>query len=517
MSDSAFELFSDIKVGDYDRLLDRTEAFKAAFERDLSRPGQGISKEAARKLGVSKDVSAGAFTNAPGGGTGGVPGTLRPYDLPSLQMIMPKVTPVRNSTPRIKGEGGAHEVRQLTGVSNSRFISGLVPDITLATNTESASTTFGNIAGYRRGPIVGYTYNQKWFPYTELSVSDEVTDRAWYSSLGFTDANADSALALLISHMMGEEALLIAGRGATSAGYSGPFGGGSGLTPSAPTASASTTGGVLASGSYTVAVAYRAGAGFSVSTAAASATSVTGPTGSLTVTTAVEAGSFGTAVFAELSGVWYYCGLLQSGTSFVIAQLGAEVNPQLPFSSDTTSTNGFDGLLTYAINGPNYNSSGGEISSVGLTPFYNQLESMYQNYLADPDELWVHSAQATALSEWIQSDSAANGYRLEIRRDEVNDIVIGQSVSGIVNPVTRKVINLRAHPLWPEGVALFRSVNFPADYANNPGPVAEVAAVQDYMLVEWPQIEFARARSTYCMETLAVYAPQLYGAIGGLS
>jgi hypothetical protein len=40
---------------------------------------------------------------------------------------------------------------------------------------------------------------------------------------------------------------------------------------------------------------------------------------------------------------------------------------------------------------------------------------------------------------------------------------------------------------------------------------AGVGERQDLMVIEWPQIEFARDRSSYAMETLAMYAPQLFG------
>ena len=65
MSSHLDELFSDIK-GDSSAQIDRQYEFTKAFEKALANPGAG---------NISKDILGGAFTNAPGGGTAGTPGT----------------------------------------------------------------------------------------------------------------------------------------------------------------------------------------------------------------------------------------------------------------------------------------------------------------------------------------------------------------------------------------------------------------------------------------------------------
>jgi hypothetical protein len=51
---------------------------------------------------------------------------------------------------------------------------------------------------------------------------------------------------------------------------------------------------------------------------------------------------------------------------------------------------------------------------------------------------------------------------------------------------------------------------------NNVGETSQIVAVQEYMSVDWPQIQFTYDQSTYWFGTLLHYAPMWNGLITGI-
>jgi len=148
------------------------------------------------------------------------PGNLHPYDLetPAKQLV-PRFTPLRNELPRQKGQGTAREYRRILGYTNTGM--GGVANLTPFFNSESDSgvPTFGSLS-LRRGQKISYAMDVHTVVYVEMSLSDMVTYKAYFSDLGFEDVRQLSQMALLWSHLLGEERAMLYGRGSGS-GYEG--------------------------------------------------------------------------------------------------------------------------------------------------------------------------------------------------------------------------------------------------------------------------------------------------------
>jgi hypothetical protein len=521
MSNELDQIFSNYE-GNVTKQIDQLELLKSAL-------AESLAKSTPERM--SKDILGGAFVNAPAGGTGGTPMSLRPYDLlRPAQLVTPADTPLRNSIPRDKGMGGAFEFRQILGLPNASFKgtgASLVQDININTDSETLSNTFGGLTGLRRGPIIKYASNQKWVPYTEQSVSDNISYRAVYSSLGFEDPRQLSALALLRSHMRGEEQTLLLGRGPLAGGFAGPFN--SSTAPSTVVASAGAAiSGANFAGTATIQVTYRAGVGESPASTAGTAATIAAGDGIAGTLVAPPAGAYGTNVYlnvvtssAGLAVGTYFAGFYPSNFAGAI-----NINPNNVVagatapSSDTTSSNGYDGLLTVALNQGNLLTATGTFTSKGDTDLQTLFANGYQAYEWDPDEVWLNVAQAQGLATFLRSGasgSANSGYRLNLQGGGENQI--GEIVTGVRNASspTQKLVDIRVHPFMPVGMALVRSKVVPASYqATGVGNTAEVRCVQDYSLFEWPSIDFQYAASTYAMTTMAHYAPFLQGVVTGI-
>src|SRR6185437_9129194 len=152
------------------------------------------------------------------------PGNLHPYDLEApAKILVPRFTPLRNEMPRQKGQGTAREFRRILGYSNTGM--GGVPNLTPFFSSESGSTlasggtTFGAL-NLVRGQKISYAMDVKSIGYLELSLSDLVSWKSQFSNLGFEDSRQLSQMALLWSHLLGEERAMLYGRG-TGTGYEG--------------------------------------------------------------------------------------------------------------------------------------------------------------------------------------------------------------------------------------------------------------------------------------------------------
>jgi hypothetical protein len=520
MSESLDQLFSD-QAGNLSAQVDRLTELQKSL-------GQALAAPSPEKM--SKDILGGVFTNAPAGGTGGTPMSLRPYDLERpAQLLTPADTPLRNSIPRQKGVGGAYEFRQVLGVSNASQHGGAVnvAELNINTNSETLSTTFGGLTGLRRGPIINYATNQKWVPYTEQSVSDNISYRAVYSSLGFEDPRQLSALALLRSHMRGEEATMLLGRGPVAGGFSGPS---AAASPSAATSLSALAGtGTIPSATYKIGFTVRTGVGeTAIGTPLTAGVALSNSLNAQVAVPAIPAGTYGVNVYINDATSTYFLGFIPSGTvltNVVFTALGVKVATEASlnassWSSNTTANNGYDGLLVTAQNFGTSVAASGTFTAKGDADLQNLFAQMYQAYEGDPDEVWLNVAQAQGLATFLRSSTAGSanaGYRFTMPAGGAQSI--GEIVTGVRNASspTQKLVDIRVHWAMPVGIALVRSKVVPSSYhATGVGATAEVRCVQDYSLFEWPSIDFQYAASTYAMTTMAHYAPFLQGVVTGI-
>src|SRR5690348_1140084 len=226
------ELFSDVK--EPGALGDRFEALKGALNDAIKRHDSGVDGFVSAKqaeaygtnAGILKGLGAGRTSNAQRleklasrveGLTKGLdateladvtselealkglmadlgkditvasPGNLHPYDLEApAKILVPRFTPLRNELPRQKGQGTAREYRRILGYSNTGM--GGVANLTPFFNSESDSgtPTFGALA-LRRGQKISYAMDVQTAGYVEMSLSDLVTYKAYFSDLGFED------------------------------------------------------------------------------------------------------------------------------------------------------------------------------------------------------------------------------------------------------------------------------------------------------------------------------------------
>ena len=128
--------------------------------------------------------------------------------------------------------------------------------------------------------------------------------------------------------------------------------------------------------------------------------------------------------------------------------LGASVTPP---SSDTTSSNGYDGLLTVTLNQGTVVTASGPMTTVGDKDLQALFGNMYLAFEADPDEVWLNGAQAQGLATFLRSGasgsgSANSGYRLSLTGGGENQI--GEIVTGVRNG---RLTSSRCRRCWLPG------------------------------------------------------------------
>jgi hypothetical protein len=441
--------------------------------------------------------------------------TLVPYDLEApAKLLVPRLTPLRNQTPRGKGQGTARQFRVIDGWSNAGI--GGVADKSpfMDSQSDTGLPTFGTLE-LRRGQKIEYASHDESVAYVEMSLSDQVNWAAQFAGQGFQDIRSLSQTALLWSHLGGEERAILYGRGPSANGYAGAV--------SAPVISSSTatTGGSIAAGTYPVVVTAKTGFGESVisnntaqvTTGAASTITVnvtTAPTGALgyNLYIGTAGGAVGTAKYqTSFAG--------NSVTVTALTTTGA-TNPGAVDSS--VQAKGYDGFLTVqsdpARTGYFKNLNATLTDDTPGAEFQDAFLSLYQSVKADPDNIWVDGATAKNLGNLLQTAQGSSSYRLQLNGDGHGHF-LGSVVTGIENQVTRKMVPFNVHPWMPEGNALIRSETLPIPDSHVNG-TAEVISVQEYMSVDWPVIQMTYDASTYWMGTLVHYAPKWSGLITGI-
>jgi hypothetical protein len=551
--------------------VDRSEAFKSSIDNAVKRAERGIGRTYDHRLGrhvgmdeeraaaveqlqslqksvgpeqqaliqasldeLSKDLMVGTnFTNTFFGGDTGVPGNLRPIDLEGpAKILVPRFTPLVNETSRVKGVGGARTYRRILGYTNANM--GGVPDQDIFLDSEFNSgtlPTFGSLS-LRRGQKISYAMDEHSVPYVEASVSDLVTTKSYFSSLGYENLRGLSAMAMLWAHKLGEEKAMLFGRG-SAAGYAGNY------ATTAPTAATALT--VPASapsqipaGTFAIAFTARAGVGETVAGVATTTplAIATANTDSLTVAVPTAAvGSYGTNVYASSTGAsvgTWFLGFIPAGelaASIAFNTLGVQISASSAAypSVNTTSNNGYDGLLTVlsgSLSG--YANSTAYTVWNGTTGTGDQFiqdtcEVLYQNVYADPDEVWLNVATSRKLGDFLKSQPSATASSFRIDVDNAGAIV-GANVTGVYNQSspTRRMLGLRVHPYMPYGQSIIRSRTLDIPDSGI-GETSEIVAVQEYQSYEWPQVQFTYDASTYWMGTYVHYAPAWSGACTALS
>lgn len=451
------------------------------------------------------------------------PGNLHPYDLEApAKVLVPRFTPLRNDLPRQRGQGSAREYRRILGYTNAGI--GGVADLApfFSSESDAGDPTFGTLA-LRRGQKISYAMDIHTANYMEMSLSDLVTTKAQFTNLGFQDSRQLSRMAVLWAHLLGEEKALLYARGASSTGYSGPV-----AAPVISVAS-SATGGTVAAGTYFIKVTAKAGYGESVASAEVNTGALAGSTNQFTVTVTTEpvGGLNYNLYISTTTGTETF---VQNfvGNSVTILSTPAVGGAAAPGADSTVNANGYDGFLTVLANP----SIGGYVARVNNTlfvngqsnppgdkPFQDMFQGLFRTVYADPEEVWLSSQARRELADWVKAaTTGSSGYRIALTEsDFTGGMTVGGAVTGIQNQSSPsdRMVQLRVHPYMPAGAAFARSRHLPIPDSGVTDTTV-VTAVQEYMSVEWPQIQFTYDESTYWYGTAIHYAPAWSGCLLGI-
>ena len=565
---------------------DQRQANLASFEElKKALPADQLAAMSAQLEGMRESLAKDWDASFPESGTLTVNAQLAPIDLEGpAKLLVPRETPLVNSMPRENdGIGSALQYRRILGWSNSGV--GGMPDLMPFMNSEfpSAQSTsnlpqFGGYAnttggvasgglGLRRGQKITYKADAAQVSYTELSLSDVVSTKAYYIGQGYQDVRQLSATALLWAHKGGEERAMLYGRGVTALGYTGPISAPTGFV--AGNLTPANTGGTIPNGTYSVMLTAIGGGGESAPSAVATAgAAITGSNvGTMTIAfPAMPSGGLGWNIWMlnASSGNFFFQASVPNGNASFLLTAYNSTGPTLASTSnvDTTANpNGYDGLLTVLMNpsvsgyvatyvasgSTSQNSIGGAVASstaAGDTPWQTAFAALYgsstypgnygmnsgapswpwtagtaygQKLLARPQVVYVDGTIRAAMGKFVRTAAGGStAYRIQLQEsDATGGLQVGAIVNGIANQVTGDMVDFDVHPYMPPGNSVIwtKQLPFPDSEITN---TIVAKNVQDYLYQMWPQIQFTYDASTYQLGTLVFYAPAWSGAITGL-
>jgi hypothetical protein len=435
-----------------------------------------------------------------------------PYDLdPALALLVPRSFVVRNSVARVGGIGQAKEYRRITGVSNSG--TGGVSNLNTFFSSASVTSSWDNSNITRNRPAkISYAADRHVVSYMEQGVSDAVSMQAQFAGQGYADLRQLSHTAALWAHMIGEERNLITARG-TGTGYTGAL-----ATPVVGNfTTAATTGGTL-SGTLYFKITYDSGFGETLASAEGSQALSSNTAVTITAPSTLPAAAVRWWVYSGTSTGVYTQKTAVVGNSVTITAAGSG-SFTVPAAGASASSAAYDGLIatyTDTTQSGYVNRLNGTLStSEPGKEFQDAFASLYSSVIADPDAILTDGGTRRNLAKAIQaSGGSSTGYR--INYDGGDGVNIGSVVTGLVNEVTGKLVDVIASPYMPSGVALIwtKQLPFPDSGVTT---TTEVANVQDMMVIEWPVTSLNYELSTYQFGTMLHRAPAWSGAITGIT
>jgi hypothetical protein len=453
---------------------------------------------------------------------------LVPYDLEApAKLLTPRPTPIRNSTPRLRGQGGARRFKVISGFTGTG--TGGQTTTQPGINETSGNSGPGGLS-YIRGPYINYAGYDVTLNYVTTSLSDSVSWQAEYQGQGFEDIRSLSNTALLYATMLLDERLMIYGRGTTGNGYAGALG--------TPTISSVTgVAGSVAPGnpagfSGSVWVIVAADAGDLLGTTgvamhqgpattingAASVALTAGQVAQVNIGSDV-AGALGYNLYAAsvVGGPYVYAGRTGYNVGYITSQPTSGPTVTSGAADQSTSATNYDGLLT------NVGASGGYVARLNAAfsttnpgvEFQSAFGNLYEAVKGDPEVVWMNGFDRLQLSNAILNSSNVNAYRVFINNDSMGNVKAGTVVQSLMNEVTGTEIPITVHPWFPQGNALIQQKTLPIPDSN----VSETSVMvlpQDYVAVQWPVVQFTYDASTFEIGTFCHYAPAWNGLVSGI-
>jgi hypothetical protein len=459
---------------------ERMDAFKASMPtRPMQSKAESVLAQYADKPEIVEALKA-AMPEVTKDWTPTSPVTIYPYDLHTLQTLVPVDTTITNLLPRETGEGMVHEFRQIVGISGSGTGgASQLNDISFSSQTQT--TAFGSVDLLRPGKI-SYEGNTAFASQKELGASDSVQEIAEYAGRGYASPRQASQSALLYAHLIGREQQLIYGSSTAAA---------------------------------TVYVKVTAVSGFGESIASAQlATDETD-----VVTWTPVPGARGYNIYAaDTSEAETFQSTVNSPSWTVPSTTLTTTGAVAPTVDTSGNAKNIDGILTVLLN-PALVTANEAVNGVFNTSdpgveFQNLFAKMYNDganrRLARPKRVIQNALDRKQLADAIVESGNNTGFRI------LFDGTIGGTVSAIENRAFGDIVELLVAPYWPQGVAwaMCDTVPVPNSEVSAPFVVRSTVAMQ---YREWPQIQMTYDSSTYELATLVPYAPGWAGVLTGIT
>jgi len=460
---------------------------------------------------------------------------LVPFDLEAPSHLLYWFdTPLRAKLPRLPGRGSSHRTKVITAITGSQTsASAPITDPTLSEITNFSSWPNSNLGP--SGTQVGVDVN---IGYSFLGRNENLSWLAQFAGVGFEDITSLANLILMHEAYFDEEYLNIAG------------------SSHAITAPASVSLTVRTAVTGETAITNGDGTHNWVT---ASACNYYGETASCT---AVDAGAITTSQVVDViitpgttsAGQQFRLYFQIAGTPFVrgtaafVAQCGgtkytlqgampsnATTPHPLAADSGTGASTRWDGLISVISGSAAANSvyPAGFLGSyvntnvqatLSLNVLNTALKGMYDNsnaygtgagaFRASPEELICEGFDSANLSSDVAKNSSGTNYQLLIQQGDMAGVLHGTAVSQVVNPVTRRIVNITVHPGWLQGTAVLTQWTTPQAARN--GNVFEMRMCQDLLSVAWPVIDPTYRYSIFEYGTFFAQAPQYSGLLSGL-
>lgn len=451
------------------------------------------------------------------------------YDLQApAKLLYPLITPLRNSIPRVKGNGGT--------ATNWKVITSLNP-----------GNTVGLVGEGNRGGVKTDTVVDKSATYKTLGMDNYVSFEADLAAQGFDDAKALAVKMLLQSVMQEEERQILGGNNSLALG----------TTPTPSLTQAATGGGLSDGAVYVVCVALTHQAwknstvGATGVPVAATRTNADGSTDTINggaaqksaeATITLNGGGSAQVVKATVTAVTgaagyaWYIGATGQTKLVAITTINSVVITALPdsgnqncgslFTADKSRESlAFDGLASQILT----SGSGAYVTSLatgtagtgtvltsngagGITQIDTALQNFYNNYRLSPDQIWVSGKQFMKINALIVANGGAPLLRLTTDIGSTADVIASRRVASYQNPITGGVLSINVHPDMPDSWILFRSTSLPYQVSNVSSPL-EVKCRRDYYQIEYPLRSRKYEYGVYVDEVLANYFPPAFGLV----
>jgi hypothetical protein len=460
---------------------------------------------------------------------------LVPFDLEAPSHLLYWFdTPLRAKLPRLPGRGSSHRTKVITAITGSQTsASAPITDPTLSEITNFSSWPNSNLGP--SGTQVGVDVN---IGYSFLGRNENLSWLAQFAGVDFEDITSLANLILMHEAYFDEEYLNIAG------------------SSHAITAPASVSLTVRTAVTGETAISNGDGTHNWVT---ASACNYYGETANCT---AVDAGAISTSQVVDVvitpgttsAGQQFRLYFQIAGTPFArataafVAQCGgtkytlqgampsnATTPHPLAADSGTGASTRWDGLISVISGSAAANSvyPAGFLGSyvntnvqamLSLNVLNTALKGMYDNsnaygtgagaFRASPEELICEGFDSANLSSDVAKNSSGTNYQLLIQQGDMAGVLHGTAVSQVVNPVTRRIVNITVHPGWLQGTAVLTQWTTPQAARN--GNVFEMRMCQDLLSVAWPVIDPTYRYSIFEYGTFFAQAPQYSGLLSGL-